>query len=271
MAVAELGEGLLVRLLDGLMMGVNGGLGAGLVLLDGASSRLVAGVGVAPDYDAAQLGCGSGPLIDAAVRDEVSVTDPFSLYRYPDLARALPNGGSPTPTAVIVIPGSWTDDTRLATTLYLQATADNDALDMLGWYEPLLANALGLLEYCGETEAKAEQMLAMSQYRRVIEQAKGIIMSRRSIDPDQAFAELVAASQASNVKLRTLAVALVETVGGGTAEHPRHPFRAEQATPAARDAAIALWRSLNPTEPQPAPHTQHPARPPVPGIFRDDG
>jgi hypothetical protein len=243
-AVAELGEGLLVRLLDGLVAAVPDAVGSGLVLIDGEQSRLMGGVGVAPALDGAQLACGCGPLIDAAARDEVAVTDPFSLRRYPDLARAVPGDGEPAPSAVVVIPGAWVDATRLATTLYLQGSADAEALDVLGWYEPLLANALGLLEYCGEAEAQAEQLVAMVQYRRVIEQAKGIVMSRRSVSPDEAFAELVAASQTSNVKLRTLAIALVETVGGGNAEHPRHPYRAEQATPQAREAAVALWQRL---------------------------
>ncbi|HEX6888668.1 MAG TPA: ANTAR domain-containing protein [Candidatus Nanopelagicales bacterium] len=272
MAVAELGEGLLVRLLDGLMAAVPDAAGAGLVLLDAEQSRLVGGVGLAPDYDAAQLACGSGPLMEAAQRDEVAITDPFSLRRYPDLARTLADPAEPAPSAVVVIPGAWVDDTRLATTLYLRGTADTDALDMLGWYEPLLANALGLLEYCGEAESKAEQLLAMVQYRRVIEQAKGVIMSRRSVTPDDAFAELVAASQASNVRLRTLAIALVEVVGGGSAEHPRHPYRTEQSTPAARTAATELWARLSADAPrtgggQPAQRT---TLPPVRGIYRDD-
>jgi hypothetical protein len=263
---------LLVRLLDGLVATVANASGAGLVVLDAEQSRLVGGVGVAPDYDAAQLACGSGPLIEAAVRDEVSVTDPFSLRRYPDLARALPDPDVVAPSAVVVIPGAWVDDTRLATTLYLGGPVHTDALDMLGWYEPLLANALGLLEYCGEAESRAEQLLAMVQYRRVIEQAKGIIMSRRSITPDEAFAELVVASQTSNVRLRTLAIALVETVGGGSAESPRHPYRKEQATPAARAAAIELWARLSGESPgvrneqPPGPQTM----PPVRGIYRDD-
>jgi hypothetical protein len=272
MAIVELGEGLLVRLLDGLLAGVRDAAGAGLVVLDGQQSRAVGAVGLAASWDAAQLACGSGPLIDAAVHDEVRVTDPFSLTRYPDLARALPADGGPAPAAVVVIPGAWVDATRLATTLYLRGPADAEALDMLGWYEPLLAHALGLLEYCGEAETRAEQMLAMVQYRRVIEQAKGIIMSRRSVSSDEAFAELVAASQASNTKLRTLAIALVEVVGGGDSDHPRHPYREERADPAAREVARQLWAQLNDGS-QPAERLRKappaPARP-VRGIFRDD-
>jgi hypothetical protein len=272
MAVAELGEGLLVRLLDGLMAAVRGACGAGLVIIDGQQSRAVGAVGLAATWDAAQLSCGSGPLIEAAAHDEVQVTDPFSLRRYPDLARALPSGSGPVPTAVVVIPGAWVDATRLATTLYLQDAADVEALDMLGWYEPLLANALGLLEYCGEAESQAEQLLAMVQYRRVIEQAKGIVMSRRSVSPDEAFAELVAASQSSNTKLRTLAVALVQTVGGARPSPSRHPYRDEQANAAALAAATQLWQRLNDDRAEGGRGPEaSPARPaPVRGLFRDD-
>jgi hypothetical protein len=112
----------------------------------------------------------------------------------------------------------------------------------------------------------------MVQYRRVIEQAKGMIMSRRSVSPDEAFAELVAASQASNVKLRTLAIALVETVGGGGAEHPRHPYREERATQEARDAAARLWQRLG-DEPRARRRGVPAGQPdtPIRGIFRGDG
>lgn len=244
MAVVELGEGLLVRLLEGLVASVPGGLGAGLVVLEAEGARPVGAVGIAATYDAAQIESGSGPLVEAAQCDELRITDPFSLARYPDVARALDDLDSRSPAAVVVLPGAWVNDGRLATTLYLQGPPDTEVLQVLGWYEPLLANALGLLEYCGQAEAQAEQLVRMVQYRRVIEQAKGMIMSRRAVGPDEAFAALVSASQASNVKLRALAVALVEAIGGGPAEHPRDPNLREHASPAARAAATALWDEL---------------------------
>jgi AmiR/NasT family two-component response regulator len=45
----------------------------------------------------------------------------------------------------------------------------------------------------------------------VIDQARGILMARRGISAEQAFAELARESQNSNVKLRELAARLVES------------------------------------------------------------
>ena len=52
--------------------------------------------------------------------------------------------------------------------------------------------------------------------RAVIDQAKGILMARRGLDADSAFAALVTYSQHSNIKLRKLAQELVDEVSGGS-------------------------------------------------------
>ena len=50
--------------------------------------------------------------------------------------------------------------------------------------------------------------------RPVIEQAKGVLVTARSMSPDQAFSELRYVSMQHNVKLNELAEALVAMVGG---------------------------------------------------------
>jgi AmiR/NasT family two-component response regulator len=55
--------------------------------------------------------------------------------------------------------------------------------------------------------------------RAVIDQAKGILMERHKLTPDQAFQLLAKASMATNRKLRDLAEALVQT--GELAKPPR--------------------------------------------------
>jgi hypothetical protein len=63
-------------------------------------------------------------------------------------------------------------------------------------------------------------------------------------DAAAAFATLARASQHFNVRLRNLAVALVELVGGGPAEGPDDP--AAVLVPGERDrsAAIRMWAAL---------------------------
>ena len=50
--------------------------------------------------------------------------------------------------------------------------------------------------------------------RAVIEQAKGILMAVRRINADEAFAELVRASQRSHIKLRDVSARIVADASG---------------------------------------------------------
>jgi uncharacterized caspase-like protein len=69
------------------------------------------------------------------------------------------------------------------------------------------------------------------------------VIAIRRCSPDEAWATLRRASQEFNVKLRELAVALIEYVG-----HAPPPQRHGQATitpsPAARKAARYLWHAF---------------------------
>jgi GAF domain-containing protein len=70
-----------------------------------------------------------------------------------------------------------------------------------------VANSLRELEQV-DTIAHLENALAT---RDVIGQAKGILMERHRVSADEAFARLVAASQATNVKLRDVALDVAAT------------------------------------------------------------
>jgi hypothetical protein len=117
--------------------------------------------------------------------------------------------------------------------------------DLAGAALPVIASAVAVLqEWAAETE-RAEQMVQMVQYRRVIEQAKGLVMAVTRTDAAAAFATLARASQHFNVRLRNLAVALVELVGGAPAEGPDDP--AAVVVPGERDrrAAVRMWAALS--------------------------
>ena len=61
-----------------------------------------------------------------------------------------------------------------------------------------------------ELEAEVANLQRAIESRDVIGQAKGILMERHGLGPDQAFARLVAMSQNANVKLREVAESIVE-------------------------------------------------------------
>ena len=52
----------------------------------------------------------------------------------------------------------------------------------------------------------------------VIEQAKGVLIAQTGCEPDEAFSLLRAASQRANVKVRDLAVAIVQRASAGGAK-----------------------------------------------------
>lgn len=72
--------------------------------------------------------------------------DPFDPDDYANLTWSSSAG---RPAALVVLPGAWAGECRLATTLYLDAATDASVVTTLGEYEPLLAHALG----CSSTAA----------------------------------------------------------------------------------------------------------------------
>jgi hypothetical protein len=198
------GAALLAHLLNALVEAVPGAVGAALALLTGEGGATGAHVLAAV-----------GAAVGAAMGDGPRwVTVPAEGEE--PLAVALVLDRDPVP-----------------------ADADSAAAALPG-----LALAVAVLrEWAAETE-RAEQMVQMVQYRRVIEQAKGLVMAVTGSDAAAAFATLARASQHFNVRLRNLAVALVELVGGAPAEGPDDP--AAVVVPGERDrrAAEHMWAAL---------------------------
>lgn len=71
------------------------------------------------------------------------------------------------------------------------------------------------LRSLGELERESDQLREALTSRATIDQAKGILMSRESIDADAAFARLVTMSNENNVRLADIARALVYQVQRG--------------------------------------------------------
>jgi hypothetical protein len=105
-----------------------------------------------------------------------------------------------------------------------------------------------------EGDTGIADMLAVLQSRGAIEQAKGAIMGCLGCDAESAWSTLRRASHESNVKLRVLAVALVEHIGGAPAEQPGSsaPIQPDER---AQKAARLLWAVLT-HAPRPATTAQ---------------
>lgn len=213
---------------------------------DGGRPRSVAAIGVAGPIDTAQWTHAQGPIWDAFRQDTVIVRpEPQDAA---GLGLQVLPGLGPAAAGVlgaVFVPGEFGAELPTVFSVYLDRVPDERAIRAIDRYEPLAVQALAVVEYCAGEEQIARQMLQMTQYRRVIEQAKGLVMGALGIDAPGAFATLVRASQHFNIRLRTLAVALVEHVGGHTAEHPQDPELVVRPTPAERESAARIWAALS--------------------------
>lgn len=207
--------------------------------------------GIGSGYLEAQAGGLGGPLM-AAVDHQVPVVslDLWSDDRWPDLTleavRSAPTGDPGDDDlgrvrGAVAVPGIWQADETVVLSCLLSVSADATTVTTLIGYEQLITAAL--VTSAAEGADGIADMLAVLQSRGAIEQAKGAIMGCLGCDAESAWSTLRRASHESNVKLRVLAVALVEHIGGAPAEQPGSaaPIRPDER---ARKAARLLWAVL---------------------------
>ena len=218
------GPELLDRLLRHLIEHVPGCDGAGM----STNSRSLRAIGTAVELDAEQWKRGDGALVAAASGEETVV-------------EALPDGV----TWLTAVPGSWTGDGPSVLSVYTSHEPKDDDLRVIDQVEPLLATATAVIEFCADEVLRADQMVEMVQNRRLIEQAKGLVMGASRCDAGAAFRTLVRASQHFNVKLRDLAAALAEVVGRAPVgdQEPDTGPTTVPPLPAVR-AARLMWQAL---------------------------
>jgi hypothetical protein len=225
-AMRESGDALLRALLEGLLEAVPDAVGCAVGVADGGFVRHVATVGeVSPGGETEREALSRGrPVLGTPAADARGEVD----------ARG-----------VVAVPGEQSELAALVVALWLAREPRPEDAQVVERMQPVLTCAVAVVEYCAGEEQRAEQMVQMVQYRRVIEQAKGVVMAATGADADAAFATLARGSQHFNVRLRNMAVALVELVGGASAEGPDDP--AAVVTPSAheRHAAEQVWAALS--------------------------
>jgi hypothetical protein len=213
---------------------------------DGA--RVLATRGIGAGYLQAQASGLGGPAT-VAVEHQVPVLslNVWSDDRWPDLTLAAARRWLPdcpdldAARGAAAVPGVWQADETVVLSCLLTGPAQAATITTLIGYEQLITAAL--VTTGAEEGTEIADMLAVLQSRGAIEQAKGVIMGRLRCDAETAWSTLRRASHESNVKLRALAVALVEHVGGVPAEQPggEPPIRPDER---ARKAAQLLWAVL---------------------------
>lgn len=228
-------------------------LGIGITVQDKRFDEVpavVAAVGVEAGLVAAQLSGLGGPVADALTYQvPVLNLDLWTDERYPDLTLESVAGREPALRADLphvhgaaAVPGLWREDAAVVVSCTLAEPATAVTVTTLIGYEQLVSAAL--VTTAAENAAVFEDLLSALQSRGAIEQAKGALMGLVGCSADDAWNMLRRASQEFNVKLRALAVALLEHISGAPAEQPdgAEPIAPDEA---ARDAARLMWAALS--------------------------
>ena len=192
--------------------------GLSITLLEDGRARSAAFTSpVAAMLDERQYESGFGPCMDAAQSGETVRVDLGAAEDvYPAFAgvarrqgvRAAASVGMPVPQRVVG-----------ALNLYSTSreSIDEDTLAQARTFASYAAVALANASLYGSTARLASQLQEAMRSRAVIEQAKGILMARLSVDAETAFAHLSKSSQHANTKLRDMAADVVARAQRGEA------------------------------------------------------
>jgi hypothetical protein len=245
---------LLHALLERITGELPGCLGAALTVSHGDRVlRVLATAGVAEHLVPAQLAHGGPIAVADATGEPVTTDDLFGDERWPGLTLEVVVDGRPASAercaavrGAAALPAIWDDAGAFVLSATLDRPAGCDVLAVLRRYEKLTEMTLVVAETA--TAGDPDQMLDLLASRAAIEQAKGALMAVRRCAPDEAWQTLRRTSQEFNVKVRELAVALVEHVGGHSALQPEGTPEIRPGAPA-RHAAERLWSAFAPPSP----------------------
>jgi len=184
-----------------------------VTLIEGEDARSVAFTGnLAVHLDERQYARGFGPCIHAALSgDAVYIDDTETDDRYPDFGavaaragmRSVLSVGMPVPQRVVA---------GLNFYAVTPAAFDPAAVDLARAFADYGAVALVNAALINSKTTLGTDPERNMSSRAVIEQAKGIIMTRTGCDAEEAFTELVRRSQRSSRKLNLVAADLVAEV-----------------------------------------------------------
>jgi GAF domain-containing protein len=170
---------------------------------------------LAAHLDERQYDAGFGPCMDAALSGvTVTIEDTSADAVYPDFGRAAARQGI-THTMSIGLPIAR--QTIGALNIYGSDAAafDEETQELAIGFASYAAVAVANAGVYARTATLAANLQRALQSRAVIDQAKGILISRHGISADAAFDMLSAQSQASNRKLRDIAGDLVQEAERG--------------------------------------------------------
>jgi GAF domain-containing protein len=172
---------------------------------------------LARDCDESQYGFGYGPCLHAAgIGELVEVADARVDTRWREYMRRAVEYGA---LGSLSVPLPITEGVAGALNIYVREpnAFDEESRSVATRFAPYAAVAVANMHAYQKSRDMAENLQSALDSRAVIDQAKGILMERYKLSPDQAFHALARASMQSNTKVRDIAEHLVLT---GEFVHP---------------------------------------------------
>jgi GAF domain-containing protein len=168
---------------------------------------------LAVDLDETQYDRGHGPCLNAARTGELTeIPDTRTDDRWSDYSRRAAEAGN---LSSLSIPLTIDEDERVSGALNLYAREanafDEDSRSAARAFGPYAAVAAGNMHAYQSARNMADNLQTALESRAVIDQAKGILIERHKLTPDQAFQLLAQMSMNANLKLRDVADHLVHT------------------------------------------------------------
>lgn len=163
------------------------------------------------ELDESQYSLGHGPCLHAAATGEpVEIPDTRADGRWPDFSRLAAAAGC---RSSLSLPLPLHEGVSGALNIYARHPGAFDERTRgfvlrFASYSAVVAGNMLLLESALDRARNLETALAS---RAVIDQAKGVLMERFKLTPDQAFQALARASMETNTKVRDVAERLVLT------------------------------------------------------------
>ena len=166
---------------------------------------------LARDCDELQYDRGSGPSLHAATSGErTEIADTLAESRWADYCRRAAEHGA---RGSLSVPLPMSDELAGALNIYVREpdAFDDDVRTAAMKFAPYAAVAVANEHAYDDARNMADNLTLALENRAVIDQAKGILMERYGLSPEQAFDMLARVSIASNRKLRAIAEVLVRT------------------------------------------------------------
>ncbi|HEX2299631.1 MAG TPA: GAF and ANTAR domain-containing protein [Pseudonocardiaceae bacterium] len=166
---------------------------------------------LALDLDEAQYRRGSGPCVDAATTGQAAeIVDTRRATEWTEFARLAADRGC---GSVLSFPLPAQERVYGALNVYAWQFSVHDphTRDLVSRFADYAVVPVSNMYLYESAVERAEHLAAALDSRAVIDQAKGILMERFKLTPDQAFQALTRVSMESNTKVRQVAERFVAT------------------------------------------------------------